>query len=254
MLISILTPTKNRATTFLPDLVKSISEQQLPSDWQLEHIICDDGSTLIERDALQKLAQRTKIPTSILYSEESKGPAGAHNLAAVQARGEILIDIDDDDVLTADSIYKRVKHLLSCQELWSAGNAYVVNESLQPLPSKSLVRSWDHHGMNKIQFMEAMLENKAWLWAGTRTYKRSALFNDSGELRAWDEQFPVASDLDHWLRLTYEVGKPAYLDVFLVYWREKEDSLAINAQRSGLQAEMIDRITQKWRSVINSNA
>lgn len=251
MLISILTPTKNRATTFLPDLIDSIADQTIPSDWHLEHIICDDGSSSEQLAALHEIPSRTPITTKLVYSNYT-GPAGAHNVAARASSGEVLIDIDDDDVLTPDSIRKRVEHLLGCKELWSAGNAYVVSESLVPQLHKTLIRSWDHAGLSDTELMQAMLDNKAWLWAGTRTYKREALFDEDGILREWDESFPVASDLDHWLRLTYEVGKPAYIDEFLVYWREKQDSLAINAQRSGLQAEMIAQIRQKWSTPITA--
>lgn len=253
MLISILTPTKNRATSFLPDLLQSIESQKIPEDWQIEHIICDDGSDEHEVAALKELVQSYSITTKLILHKTSRGVASAHNDTLRVARGDILLDIDDDDVLTADSIKIRVAHLMQSDALWLAGNAIVVDEQLRPLKGKELIRDWDLASMSRTQLMEALLNNKAWLWAGTRTYKRAAVFTQEGLVREWDEQFSVASDLDYWLRLVHEVGVPDFVDKYLVYWREKQDSLAINAKRSGLQASMINAISNKWMPVIASD-
>lgn len=234
----------------LPDLLRSIESQVIPDDWQIEHVICDDGSDEHEVEALKALVAAYTIPCKLILLDASGGVARAHNETLKAASGEILMDIDDDDVLTPNSIKIRVNHLLQSNALWSAGNAIVVDEQLLPMEGKELIRDWDMSSMSSLELMRALLDNRAWFWAGTRTYKRAAVIAENGSVRNWDEQFSVASDLDYWLRLVHEVGIPDFVDEFVVYWREKQDSLAINAKRSGLQATMIAKIRAKWLPII----
>jgi glycosyltransferase involved in cell wall biosynthesis len=244
--ISIITPTKNRASTFLPDLIRSIERQELKDGWSVEHVICDDGSSPEEYTLLQQLSAASSIPTTVVRHAASRRVAAARNSALRASTGDIILDIDDDDVLPEGALVLRVEHLMQSKALWSFCNAFMVDEQLRALPAEVLVQDWEHNALSGAEVLEALLTNRAWFWAGTRTYKREALFTKDG-IVAWDDRYVVADDLDHWIHLTSLVGSPAHLPEFGILWRKKESSLGINMKRSGVMDEEITDIQHRWQ-------
>lgn len=247
MLISIFSPTKNRSFTYIPILLESIFAQKIPTDWTLEWVLCDDGSDIADFENLQKILHASGIKHSLLRHEASLGPAPSRNDAYQACGGEYILDLDDDDVLTENAVRERVEHLIKTGAKWSFTNAAVISNDGIIQPGKDLIQNWNHESRTAEELVPMLLNNQAWYWASTRTYKKDALYKD-GNFLAWDPEFIVAQDLDHWVYLTKEIGPPAHLDKITVYWREKPDSHGINGKRSGLQAEMIQRIQHKWRT------
>lgn len=240
ILVSIITPTKNRATSFLPDVLKSVSCQSLPVGMRIEHIVADDGSAPTERDTLRALT-RGMPHLKIIYREESGGVSAARNSAFRAAQGELIIDLDDDDVLPSTSVRDRVSHLLRTDNFWSFGDMLKVDESLRYKLGHDLFTRITPPA-TIMQAMHGFLSGSLYAWAGTRTYRREAI-----ELAGpWDESFRVAEDLEHWMRLTALASEPAICECYLVLFREKERSLGIDALNDGSMDKYALRARQRW--------
>ena len=102
--VSIITPTYNRRK-FIPSLITCYLQQTYPLD-RMEWIIYDDGDDKVE-DIFKKFEK--KIPNlRYIYDEEKKNIGAKRNLLNKEAKGDIIIAMDDDDFYFPD----RVKHVV----------------------------------------------------------------------------------------------------------------------------------------------
>jgi glycosyltransferase involved in cell wall biosynthesis len=95
---SIVIPTYNRKP-ILEKCLRALEKQHF-SDTQVEGyevVVVDDGST---DETLSWLAQEPGLPHVRLLEQAHQGPAAARNLGVEQARGEWIIFIDSDLVVT----------------------------------------------------------------------------------------------------------------------------------------------------------
>src|SRR5689334_8684912 len=124
-LISILTPTHNRCATYLPQAIASVRALRLTAPY--EHVVVDDGS---EDGTSAYLAEEAVADARLrpLRHARSRGVAAARNTAAQAARGAFLVDLDDDDLLTADGVEHRLQYLQAYPERWAVhGNALSID-------------------------------------------------------------------------------------------------------------------------------
>lgn len=240
MLISVLTPTRDRALTFLPDTIASVACQRLPAGLRLEHVIADDASAPEHWQALRSIAA-DHPHVRLVRRETSGGVSAARNDAYRASEGEVIIDLDDDDLLPSTSVADRVEHLLASDALWSCGDMLKLDEQLRYKMGADLARREDIPE-TIAQAMRGFLTGSLYAWAGTRTYHRRAI-EDAGP---WDETFEVAEDLEHWMRLTAICGQPAWCDRWLVLFREKSSSLGIDAVHDGRMAAAAERARSRW--------
>lgn len=93
-ILTVVVPTFNRRDS-LHRLLMALTEQTLPGS-QFEVIVVDDGST----DGTVEAARGLELPyaLTVLQQEHTGGPAAARNLAVSNARGDIVIFLDDDVV------------------------------------------------------------------------------------------------------------------------------------------------------------
>ena len=103
-LVSIITPTYNRRK-FIPSLITCYLQQTYPLD-RMEWIIYDDGDDKVD-DIFKKFEK--KIPNlRYIYDEEKKNIGAKRNLLNKEAKGDIIIAMDDDDFYFPN----RVKHVV----------------------------------------------------------------------------------------------------------------------------------------------
>jgi glycosyltransferase involved in cell wall biosynthesis len=102
--VSVLTPTYNRRR-FLPYLIECYLSQEYPRE-RMEWIILDDGTDCV-KDIFDEAAK--KIPNLRYIRLEGKHLIGAkRNILNKEAKGDILVAMDDDDYYPPD----RVKHVV----------------------------------------------------------------------------------------------------------------------------------------------
>ena len=99
MFISIVIPTYNRQP-ILEQCLKALEKQQLNDDIisNYEIVLVDDGSTDGTLEWLQE--NKKKFPHVCAFSQDHLGPAAARNLGVTKAKGDIIIFIDSDLVVT----------------------------------------------------------------------------------------------------------------------------------------------------------
>lgn len=108
LIVSVIIPTFN-AQERLSLLLKSLKNQ---TTYKFEIIIVDDGSTDDTRKTVQQLAKDFPVPFNYYYLNNANifGAAIARNYGAKQAKGSILLFLDQDCVAKKDLIKKHIKH------------------------------------------------------------------------------------------------------------------------------------------------
>lgn len=99
MFISVVIPTYNRKP-ILEKCLQALEKQQLNDDKisNYEVVLVDDGSTDGTLEWLQK--NQHNFPHVCCFSQDHLGPAAARNLGVNKAKGDIIIFIDSDLVVT----------------------------------------------------------------------------------------------------------------------------------------------------------
>lgn len=184
-IFSICIPTKNRASSHLPELLKSIKHQILPDGWNLEVIICDDGSVAEEIDILNKLVDKYDLDIKLFYHKKSLGVSEARNTAVANCNGLLIADIDDDDILPVYSIKNRIEFHETNDCSWSFGPALIIDKNLKYKIGKDLIAKWDNSIIDKNIVIKKLLNSEIFYYASTRTYHRDALFKEE-KLIKWD--------------------------------------------------------------------
>lgn len=113
MLITVFTPTYNRAN-LISRVYDSLISQ---SNYDFEWLIVDDGSTDNTREVIEEIYSKHTAPFAIRYIYKKNG--GKHtavNVGVQEARGELFFILDSDDYLPSDALkivaeeYAKVKN------------------------------------------------------------------------------------------------------------------------------------------------
>jgi glycosyltransferase involved in cell wall biosynthesis len=119
MEVTVITPTYNRRR-FIPTLIK-IYEQQTYSKDKMEWIILDDGRDKVE-DLFQEAAKR--IPNiRYIYSEDKLRIGAKRNLLNKEARGQIIIAMDDDDYYPPTKVEEVIRVFKKNPKIMLAGSS-----------------------------------------------------------------------------------------------------------------------------------
>lgn len=105
-LVSVVIPTFNRAH-LIGDTIRSVFRQTYRP---VEIIVSDDGSTDNTSEIIQQLAPPEGV-TLTLRSGEKLGSSHARNLGAAESRGEYLMFLDSDDLLTCTALQALVERI-----------------------------------------------------------------------------------------------------------------------------------------------
>lgn len=101
MFFSIIIPTYNRRP-ILEKCLTALEQQPLPANTAVdgyEVVVVDDGST---DGTVAWLQQTAAFPHVRLVEQDHQGPAAARNLGIASAKGDTIIFIDSDLVVTPD--------------------------------------------------------------------------------------------------------------------------------------------------------
>ncbi len=243
--ISVITPTHNRRATFLPQAIASVRALRLSVPY--EHAIVDDGS---EDGTAEYLAAEAAADPHlrVVRHPVARGVAVTRTHAAETARGEFLVDLDDDDLLVADGVERRYRYLLDHPEFWAVhANALKIDEDGRYLVGQDVQNFFcaDPARCAELFFTSAMIPN-----ASTAMYRREALL----ALGGWDETLVCCEDYDLWLRSLERYGPPGFLDAVVALYRVKEQSLGIDCLRSGVHDRNQQRVQARYRHLLGAKS
>ena len=116
-LVSVCTPTFNRRP-FIPIMFECFRNQTYPKD-RIEWIIVDDGT-----DKIRDLVESSGIPNIKYFALDEKMPLGQkRNYMHKQAKGSIIVYMDDDDYYPPERVEHAVDTLMSNKEALCAGSS-----------------------------------------------------------------------------------------------------------------------------------
>ncbi|GAA1653857.1 glycosyltransferase family 2 protein [Nocardia ninae] len=118
MLVSVLTAVHQPGAAYLPETLASIEAQTLPSGWELEWVLQEDGPT-------SDIADLAADHPWVRYAAngEKLGIAGTRNLALNRVRGELLQVLDGDDLLLPHALATLLPHFADPGIHWALGQA-----------------------------------------------------------------------------------------------------------------------------------
>ncbi|OIP97876.1 hypothetical protein AUK40_02365 [Candidatus Wirthbacteria bacterium CG2_30_54_11] len=116
-LVSVIVPTCNRPG-LLGRALNSIRQQDYPS---LEVVVCNDGEADIS-PVLAGFASSLDIVLSV--SSPGQGVAANRNAGLIQAHGDLIAYLDDDDLFSPDHISSLATHLEETQAAFVYSDAY----------------------------------------------------------------------------------------------------------------------------------
>jgi glycosyltransferase involved in cell wall biosynthesis len=195
--ISVYIPTHNRVD-LLASAVKSVLRQQFTD---LELIVVDDASTDGTASFLESIARDDKRVRA-LRNDSSRGAPGARNRAILEAKGEFITGLDDDDTFEPQRLgalhdcwatYARHNVPVSClytqDVILSGGKELFVTKKKGTVDVTDLVEA--NHIGNQV-------------FAPTAVFREAGLFNL--KLPAWQ-------DFEFFLRIVKRFGPARLLDM-----------------------------------------
>jgi glycosyltransferase involved in cell wall biosynthesis len=214
-----------RGADVIREAVESALEQTLPPD---EIVICDDGSPDDLEVALGELAARITI-----VRKQNGGAASAMNTAARSARGEYLVQLDQDDVFEPRRLEAIAAVAVARPDL-----DIVATDALIECDGKTIARFSEKFPFETDTQRTAILCRCIFAWPAIR---RSLLLDVGG----YDESFTTAYDLDCFMRLIYQGARAAFIDEPLYRWRLSSFSMSSDGRRN---AEAHIRALEKIKS------
>ncbi|MEQ1839172.1 MAG: glycosyltransferase family A protein [Verrucomicrobiales bacterium] len=175
-LISVVVPI-HRSGAFLEEAIRSVIEQALPPQFQLELIAVLDGPDEEAMALLQKLH-----PSAVILTHpENRGPSAARNTGIRKAKGRYITFIDADDVWAPNRILRDIE-VLEAAENTPMPDAVM---SLHQIIRQNEEGQWIHSQLDWIFLM------------GVGMYRRE-VFDRVG---LFDETLYYGEDSDWFLRL-----------------------------------------------------
>jgi len=231
-LVSIVVPVYNAQPDHLKAAVESLKKQTY-SNWEL--CLADDRST--NSDVAETIhALRVEEPRiKVVFRETNGHISQASNSALELATGEFCLLMDQDDLLTADALYRIVK-------------------VIQEKPATDIVYSdedkVDDHGVHsyphfKPDWSPDNLLSRNYL--GHVTVIRTALLREVG---GWRVGFEGSQDYDLMLRLTEKTDHIEHIPRILYHWRihaasaaagEEAKPYAYSAAKKALEEALVRR-------------
>jgi glycosyltransferase involved in cell wall biosynthesis len=216
--ISVVMPVYN-AQEFLAPAMQSILDQSFDD---FEFIIIDDGST----DATAAIiSQQSGRDSRIrLLRQEHAGTTAALNHGIREARGKYIARMDADDISLPDRFEKQVSFLEDHPEMCAVGAWTLrIDQDGDPL----CVKQWHTDHAEIVAWLEKGLQGLPHPTAMIRT---EAIHRIGG----YCEEYPLAQDLDLWLRLS-ETAKLANLPEVLLKYRHHKRSITACQRREQLE-------------------
>jgi glycosyltransferase involved in cell wall biosynthesis len=136
--ISVLVCTYNRCKT-LRVAIESIAVQSLPESLKWEIVVVDNNSCDQTRQVVESLQHLH--PDRIRYVfEPQQGISHARNTGIREARGEILVYIDDDETANTDWLQNLTANLRSGE--WAGAGGRIIPQLSFSLPGWLSMKSW----------------------------------------------------------------------------------------------------------------
>ncbi|MEU2248831.1 glycosyltransferase [Streptomyces sp. NPDC019224] len=200
--VSVLVPAYNESKC-IANTVRSL----LASDYPVEVIVIDDGST----DSTADIVQRMRLPNVRVVRQRNAGKPAALNNGIAHARNDIIVMMDGDTVFEPSTVRELVQPFGDPRVGAVAGNAKVGNRD-------SLIGAWQHieyvMGFNLDRRMYDVLRCMPTIPGAVGAFRREALERVGGvsdDTLAEDTDVTMALHRDGW-RVVYAENARAWTE------------------------------------------
>jgi glycosyltransferase involved in cell wall biosynthesis len=226
-LVSVVVPCFNHGE-FLEESIRSVQESTWP---YIEIIIVNDGSDDNSEEVAKELVNRYKN-VSYLY-QQNAGPSVARNNGILAAKGEIILPLDADDLISSQYIEAAVKEFDKGPEL------KVVYCEAEKFGAKSGKWELDEFSLEKLAcknmiFVSALFKKSDWKKAGGFSEEMTWGFED------WE----------FWISLLKTGGRVKKLHLTGFYYRISQNSRRKRVDNTG-RKKTVDFINKKHPEFIH---
>jgi glycosyltransferase involved in cell wall biosynthesis len=239
-LVTVIVPAFNRRD-LVGETLESVRLQTYPN---IQLLVVDDGS----RDGTADVAKRWiessgMVDAQIIRLTSNVGKCRAVNLAMERARGEYLMILDSDDVLTTDCFLREIVFLAShpaCGMVYS--RAFVLRDGRRTMET---IGGFEGKG----QIEDVVAFHGDLLFNGNVVISSSALIRTalSREVGGLNPDLRHAHDWDYWIRIS-GLSRIGFIEGPLVYYRVASSG-ALSANRLRLLEETHRLLSGKKASV-----
>lgn len=203
-LVSVIMPTYNEA----PHIIHAALESILLQTWRnWELLVLDDSTEAMTSKAIDDIAE-TDDRVRVVREKSRMGFVHALNVGIGLSRGEYIARMDGDDVSLPERLASQIEYMRNHPDTDAVGGAmYLMDES-------GTIRSERHYPCSGLR-MNLFTIFRSPLAHPTVMIRRS--ITDAGF--RYDEKFPMAEDLEFWLRLRKRGYRLANMDVCLLNYR-----------------------------------
>jgi glycosyltransferase involved in cell wall biosynthesis len=204
--LSVICPSYNRA----PFLEECIAPVMVVPD--AEFILVDDGSTDGTLELALTLQERYgKDRIVVIPLGGNQGAQVARNRGMVQARGEMLLFCDSDDVLVSSGVMALAEALNQNADLdYAYGQVIMTDERLKTLENTTPMGA---------PFIDAPVEYAGWHWHTMGPLYRKCLLAKVGP---WNLALTGSQDWEYQARVKLAGGGGLFVDTLVGYWRQHE--------------------------------
>jgi glycosyltransferase involved in cell wall biosynthesis len=189
--LSVVIPTHNRPQRLLETLQALVASAGSGPSW--EALVVDDGGAPAETEPVARWAAEVAAPVRFLRQEQS-GPAVARNRGARDARGRVLVFLDDDMVVAPGFLDRHLHAVDANPGCWIVGRI-THPEALRATPvGRNPHAPWE-------EFHEAHARDGLQPTDGISAANLALPASDFARLGGFDEGFALAGceDRELWL-------------------------------------------------------
>ncbi len=249
--VSIIIPLHNRAAE-LPQTLDSI-RAQTNGDW--EAIIVDDHSTDGAKGVAEQYAMKDARFRVIDLPDPKRGAPAGRNLGILESKGEFIIFLDSDDLLSPTCVEHRVKYMREHPELdFAVWRCQLFREQPGDVP-----QLWNadtgEDDLDRLLKNDVPWQTTGPIWR-RETIQKMGMIPDEGRTRWWNEDFLAGQDWEFHIRaLTFGFRFERVLEIDC-YWRlagpsrESIGKSSFGKEHATNRAYVIESI---WRALKGKN-
>jgi len=198
--VSVVIPTRNRWTTWLPRTLAYALDQEAV---ELEIIVVDDCS---DTPAPPDLVPAGETRVRVLRQESNVGQARARNLALAEARGEWIAVLDDDDLWAPRKLRLQLDAAAARDAAYCYAAALVTDDRF------SRFERWDAPDPDELA--DLLIEGNVVPAGASNMLVRTDLLRELGD---FDDGLAQLADWDMWLRVTRAARGAAVAEPLVLY-------------------------------------
>jgi teichuronic acid biosynthesis glycosyltransferase TuaG len=216
--ISIIVPLYNYKQ-YIRENIESIRSQSM-TDWEI--VIVDDAST---DDPIKAIKPYLSEKIKYVRLDQNVGYGAAKNVGIRNSKGEYIVVLDADDMLTPKSLDVRYNLLKEREKLWIHGRAYEFSGA-KPYHFRFKKRK-------SIKRLEKILKTKNYsdLWENIHAQTVMVKREVYEKVGLYEPRLRSMGDKEMWARIINNIGVPLYTREFVAYYRQHSGQMHRSAEK-----------------------